>query len=117
MAQVAQPPVPKSQIRLADLSASLEAIPATSATGGPLNLPERSEAVSRGAGCVNRARPDLWGAEVGNYPGLPDWADHGFKNKIEGEGQGRSGFRVLPVRRPCDTASGHCAGQRPVTCR
>jgi len=26
---------------------------------------------ARGAGCVNRARPDLWGPRVGNCPGLP----------------------------------------------
>lgn len=26
----------------------------------------------RGAGCLNRARPDLWGARVSNHPGLPD---------------------------------------------
>ena len=32
----------------------------------------RSELMARGAGCLNRARPDLWGAEVGNHPGLPD---------------------------------------------
>ena len=32
----------------------------------------RSELMARGAGCLNRARPDLWGAEVGNRPGLPD---------------------------------------------
>jgi hypothetical protein len=28
--------------------------------------------MARGAGCLNWARPDLWGAEVGNCPGLPD---------------------------------------------
>ena len=28
--------------------------------------------MARGAGCLNWARPDLWGAEVGNRPGLPD---------------------------------------------
>jgi IS5 family transposase len=28
--------------------------------------------VDRGAGCVSHARPDLWGAEAGNRPGLPD---------------------------------------------
>jgi hypothetical protein len=26
----------------------------------------------RGAGCVNRARPDLWEPEAGNRPGPPD---------------------------------------------
>ena len=34
--------------------------------------PTRSETMSRGAGCGNSARPDLWGAGVGNCPGLPD---------------------------------------------
>ena len=33
----------------------------------------RSETVSRGAGCVNRARPDLWGPGAGDRPRLPDW--------------------------------------------
>ena len=28
--------------------------------------------MARGAGCLNWASPDLWGAEVGNRPGLPD---------------------------------------------
>jgi endo-1,4-beta-xylanase len=28
--------------------------------------------MARGAGCLNWASPDLWGAEVGNCPGLPD---------------------------------------------
>jgi group II intron reverse transcriptase/maturase len=32
----------------------------------------RSEPVIRGAGCVSRARPDLWGAWASNHPGLPD---------------------------------------------
>ena len=31
-----------------------------------------SEFMARGAGCLNWASPDLWGAEVGNRPGLPD---------------------------------------------
>jgi hypothetical protein len=31
-----------------------------------------SEPMIRGAGCANRARPDLWGAGEGNLPGLPD---------------------------------------------
>ena len=38
-----------------------------------LDLPLRSESVIRRAGCVNRARPDLWGAWVRNHPGLPDY--------------------------------------------
>ena len=33
---------------------------------------ERSEPVSRRAGCGKSARPDLWGAGEGNLPGLPD---------------------------------------------
>ena len=28
--------------------------------------------MARGAGCLNWASPDLWGAGVGNRPGLPD---------------------------------------------
>jgi hypothetical protein len=32
---------------------------------------------SGGAGCVNRARPDLQGPEVGNHPGLPTWTKRG----------------------------------------
>src|SRR5512135_3361398 len=28
--------------------------------------------MARGAGCLNWARPDLWGPGVGNRPGLPD---------------------------------------------
>src|SRR4051794_28929149 len=30
------------------------------------------EFMARGAGCLNWACPDPWGAEVGNHPGLPD---------------------------------------------
>jgi len=32
----------------------------------------RSESLVRGAGCVNRARPDLWEPWEGNFPGPPD---------------------------------------------
>jgi hypothetical protein len=41
-------------------------------------LPARSETMSRGAGCGNSACPDLWGAGVGNCPGLPDRYDSGI---------------------------------------
>ena len=38
--------------------------------------PIHSETMPRGAGCVSRARPDLWGAGESNLPRLPDhqWA-------------------------------------------
>ena len=35
-------------------------------------LPLPGEPRYRGAGCANRARPDLWEAGVGNDPGPPD---------------------------------------------
>ena len=34
----------------------------------------RSESMVRGAGCVNRARPDLWEPRAGNRPGPPDFS-------------------------------------------
>ena len=36
-------------------------------------LPSRSDALIRGAGCGNSARPDLWEPWVGDCPGPPDF--------------------------------------------
>jgi hypothetical protein len=47
-------------------------VPVASGVGYPLPLPSRGESIARGAGCVNRARPDLWGAGGCNDPGPPD---------------------------------------------
>ena len=74
VAQVARPSVSEGRDGPVRLQPASEALPATCATGDPLNPPSRSEPVSRGAGCVNRARPDLRAAEVRNHLGLPDWA-------------------------------------------
>ena len=54
--------------------------------------PLRSESLLRGAGCVNCARPDLWGARERNLPGLPDLheaAEHqedGLRRAVTGHG-------------------------------
>lgn len=46
------------------------ALPAPTDQGGSLDL--RSEAVTRGTGCVNRTRPDLWGSRSGNLRLYPE---------------------------------------------
>lgn len=45
---------------------------ATSGTDGALAAAAKVVPVRRGAGCVNRARPNLWGGWGGNDSGLPD---------------------------------------------
>ena len=59
----------------------------------------------RRAGCVNCARPDLWGAGEGNFPGLPDWvlsiqtellSSLGMGFSVEGENP--LGYGTLPDR-------------------
>src|SRR3954463_7637698 len=52
--------------------------------------------MARGAGCLNWARPDLGGAEVGNCPGLPDRG---------GLGRGLFSPVARPFVRGCPTIS------------
>jgi hypothetical protein len=73
VAQVAQSALREGQARLADLQPFAEARPTATSAPESLDLPPRSESVSRRAGCINRARPDLWGGAWGRKrPSLPD---------------------------------------------
>ena len=65
---------PTSSRRRSLLGADVSTAGAISAPAGdrrPLGVPSSSEGLKRGAVCVNCASTDLWGAWVGNHPGLP----------------------------------------------
>ena len=64
-----EPPGPA----LVEVRSPVGTLPVANGTGGSFHLPpSRSESITRGAVCVNRARTDLWEPRVGNRPGLPD---------------------------------------------
>ena len=64
-------PPPGSNVYLGQLQCVAEALSASAAADCPPLEPSGSEAVLRGTGCGKSARPDLWGAWVGDHPGLP----------------------------------------------
>ena len=64
-----EPPGPA----LVEVPSPVGTLPVADCTGGSFHLPpSRSEPMTRGAVCVNRARTDLWEPRVGNRPGPPD---------------------------------------------
>ena len=71
MAQVAEPEVLEGRCELVEVPADPGALPTAPSPHPSPDDTARSEPLIRGAGCVNRARPDLWGTRVGNHPGLP----------------------------------------------
>jgi hypothetical protein len=72
VAKVVEPPLAACLDAVGSNAAPAEAVPASASTYSAHAAP-CSEPVIRRAGCVNRARPDLWGAGEGDLPGLPDW--------------------------------------------
>ena len=61
LAEVARPQRPAKIDAVEAFFTHAGAIPAPASARGPLHLQTRSESVIRGAGCPNRARPDLLG--------------------------------------------------------
>jgi len=72
VAAVAGPPLAAGPHVVGAVRTRLGALPAAAAAGRALGLPTRSEAMSRGAGCASRARPDLREPWASNRPGPPD---------------------------------------------
>ena len=72
VAEMVEPPLPKGLDVVGSDATVTEAIPA-SASAHPPFAAACSESMTRRAGCVNCARPDLWGTGEGDFPGLPDW--------------------------------------------
>ena len=68
MAQMAQLMLTAEIRRLEVVQPDIGAVLTGRTGGGTPDLSSRSETVTQGAGCPNRARPDLWG-EIGH--GLP----------------------------------------------
>jgi hypothetical protein len=66
---MAKPPFPSEGLELAAVRGLLKEISA-SASENRSRL-ELSETYSRGTGCLNWARPGLWGLRGGNSPVLP----------------------------------------------
>src|SRR5262245_48819112 len=75
--------------------------------------------MARGAGCLNRARPDLWGAEVGNRPGLPDRGSLGLNgtcaalNSLSSNAFGPRGGAPVTAGTSSHAASGPAARRGP----
>ena len=61
----------KRDVVEADGGAAADVLAAATSHRAPVGAP-RSESMSRRAGCVSCACPDLWGPREGNDPGLPD---------------------------------------------
>ncbi len=72
VAQVARPQRPAEAGPMGQVCADSATIPPSTSAHRPSAASSCSESVDRGAGCVNRARPDLWDPWEGNFPGAPD---------------------------------------------
>ena len=72
MVEMAWSTITEERHELARLRPLEEDLSITICSSGTLGLPSRSKTISRGAGCLKGARPDLWGAGEGDFPRLPD---------------------------------------------
>ncbi|BCX82620.1 RNA-directed DNA polymerase [Methylomarinovum caldicuralii] len=70
LVQMVVPPQPGTD-ELGPFWAAVQTIPTPPTARGSRNCPLRSDAIVRGAGCLNRARPDLWEPRVSNRPRSP----------------------------------------------
>lgn len=68
---MARPPLPQGPSVLGLVCPAHGPIPVATRQSRPFSISSRSKPVTRGAGCVKGARPDLWEAGVGNGPGPP----------------------------------------------
>ena len=103
MVEMAWSTITEERHELARLRPLEEDLSITICSSGTLGLPSRSKTISRGAGCLKGARPDLWGAGEGNFPRLPDrmrfepviktWFDHG-----RGHGLSKAGIMLAMSR-------------------
>ncbi|MCP4602822.1 MAG: hypothetical protein GY847_20280 [Proteobacteria bacterium] len=57
---------------MGEIQPSARTLQSSAAEDHAPRMTARSESMMRGAGCLNWARPDLWEAGEGNFPGLPD---------------------------------------------
>jgi len=73
---------------------SEQAVPPAGAEDDALMLTSRGKSITRGAGCVNRACPDLWEPRGGNDPGPPGLRQE--KPGLRGE-DGSDAFLKLEV--------------------
>jgi hypothetical protein len=76
MAEVVEPPFAESLPGLANLQQIAE-MPSFSRTS--YGYTDHGETIVRRTGCVNCARPDLWGAWVSDLPNLPNWLKKVYK--------------------------------------
>src|SRR5262245_5247613 len=72
MAEVAQPSLPKEVDALGSLQSPSGALPAPRCAARTSHVGNVAKLCFRGARCLNRACPDLWGFGEGNLLLLPD---------------------------------------------
>jgi hypothetical protein len=75
VAQVALTPQSTRPRYLGDVRAIGTTVPAAPSTDRPLGVRPRSQALVRGTGCVNRARPGLWEPGASSRLGPPGHND------------------------------------------